>query len=139
MKRALFTFIVALIATQVAVAQNHQKPKPRGQEIKAEQDGDETITFDTALVNTQVSVRDQQGHFISGLKKDDFVVFDDGKEQPIVYFSQESDQPLRIALVVDRSNSVQKVLGRAQVVVRDFINSVLRRGKDSACLVAFDS
>src|SRR5262249_56398079 len=30
-------------------------------------------------------------------------------------------------------------LSREQAVVRDFINSVLRPGRDSACLVAFDS
>src|SRR4030095_17064598 len=64
---------------------------------------------------------------------------EDGREQPIIYFSQESDQSLRVALVVDRSRSVQTVLGRAQNAVHDFINSVIRTGKDRACLVAFDS
>jgi Ca-activated chloride channel family protein len=34
---------------------------------------------------------------------------------------------------------VQKNLSRAQTAIRDFIHSVLRPGKDSACLVAFDS
>jgi VWFA-related protein len=105
----------------------------------AEQVEEETITFEAALVNTHVSVRDAQGHYVSGLTKDDFIVLDDGKQQPIVHFSQESNQPLRVALVIDRSRSVQSVLGRAQLAVRDFIHSVLRRGKDSACLLAFDS
>ena len=139
MKRAFLIAALALIATPIVVAQTVQQPRLPGQSTKAEQGGEETITFDTALVNTLVSVRDGQGHFVSGLTKDDFIVLDDGKEQPIINFSQESDQPLRVALVVDRSRSVQKVLSRAQTAIRDFINSVLRRGKDSACLVAFDS
>jgi Ca-activated chloride channel family protein len=139
MKRAFLIGAIALIATHLVVAQTIQQPRLPGQNAKAEQEGDETITFDAALVNTHVSVRDGQGHFVSGLTKDDFIVLDDGKEQPIIYFSQESDQPLRVAIVVDRSHSVQKVLGRAKGAVRDFINSVLRLGNDSACLVAFDS
>src|SRR5262249_27414083 len=139
MKRAILICGVTLIATQLAVAQATRQPRPARQNASVEQKDDETITFDTALVNTRVSVRDEQGHFVSGLTKGDFTVLDDGKEQPITYFSQESDQPLRVALVVDRSRSVQKVMSRAQAVVHNFINSVLRPGKDTACLVAFDS
>jgi len=139
MKRTLLIGIAFLIATHMVVAQTAQQPRPAAQNSKAEQEGDETITFDAALVNTHVSVRDGHGHFISGLTKDDFIVLDDGREQPLIHFSQESNQPLRVALVVDRSRSVQKVLGRAQTAVRDFISSVLRPAKDSACLVAFDS
>src|SRR5262245_17678390 len=138
MKRILLISVLILVAAQLVGAQTKQQSKAR-QNATAEQGDEETITFDTALVNTSVSVRDGQGRFISGLTKSDFIVLDDGKEQPIIYFSQESDQPLRVALVVDRSRSVQGVLGRAQAVVRDFIKSVLRPGKDSACLVAFDS
>lgn len=139
MKRAFLTGIIVLITTYMVVAQTVQQPRPAAQNSKAEQESDETITFDAAFVNTHVSVRDAQGHFVSGLTKDDFIVFDDGREQPLTYFSQESNQPLRVAFVVDRSRSVQKVLGRAQTAVRDFISSVLRPEKDSACLVAFDS
>lgn len=139
MKRAFLISTLALIATHLAVAQNAQQRRLPAQNTRAaEQSEEETITFDAALVNTHVSVRDAQGHFVTGLTKEDFVVLDDGKQQPIVHFSQESDQPLRVALVVDRSRSVQSVLGRAQLVVRDFLNSVLR-SRDSACLVAFDS
>src|SRR5262249_51721115 len=92
-----------------------------------------------ALVNTHVWVRDKGGHSVSGLTKDDFTVLDDGQEQPIIHFSHESHQQLRIALVVDRSRSVQKVLWLAKTAARNFFCSVLRPGKDRACVVAFDS
>ena len=139
MKRAFLIGIIVLLATHLVVAQTAQQPRSAGQNSKAEPEGDETISFDAALVNTHVSVRDAQGHFVSGLTRDDFIVLDDGREQPLTYFSQESNQPLRVAFVVDRSRSVQKNLSRAQTAIRDFIHSVLRPGKDSACLVAFDS
>jgi len=139
MKRAFLIGIIVLFASHLVVAQTAQQPRSASQNSKAEPEGDETISFDAALVNTRVSVRDAQGHFVSGLTRDDFIVLDDGREQPLTYFSQESDQPLRVAFVVDRSHSVQKTLSRAQTAVRDFIHSVLRPGKDSACLIAFDS
>jgi Ca-activated chloride channel family protein len=139
MKRAFLIGIIVLFATHLVVAQTAQQPRAAGQQAKAEPEGDETISFDAALVNTHVSVRDAQGHFVSGLIKDDFIVLDDGREQPLTYFSQESNQPLRVAFVIDRSRSVQKNLSRVQRAIRDFIHSVLRPGKDSACLVAFDS
>src|SRR5215475_6503890 len=109
MKRAFLISILILVATHLVVAQTGQQRRLTGQNTKAEQREEETITFDAAVVNTQVSVRDPQGHFVSGLTKDDFIVLDDGKEQPIIHFSQESSQPLRVAFVVDRSRSVQSV------------------------------
>ena len=139
MKRVLIMCALALIATHKVAGQNVQQPKPSVQNSKAEQADEETISFEAALVNTRVSVRDAQGRFVSGLTRNDFTVLEDGREQPIIYFSQESDQPLRVAIVVDRSRSVQTVLGRAQNTVHDFINSVIRTGKDRVCLVAFDS
>jgi Ca-activated chloride channel homolog len=137
--KQVFLIGIILLATPLVIAQTVQQPRAAGQNTKAESGDDETISFDAALVNTHVSVRDAQGHFVSGLTKGDFIVLDDGREQSLTYFSQEPDQPLRVAFVVDRSLSVQKALNRAQTAVREFIHSVLRPGKDSACLVAFDS
>ena len=97
MKRAFLIGIIVLLATHLVVAQTAQQPRSPGQPAKAEPEGDETISFDAALVNTHVSVRDAQGHFVSGLTRDDFIVLDDGREQPLTYFSQESNQPLRVA------------------------------------------
>jgi VWFA-related protein len=139
MKRTIFMTATAILATHLVVAQAIQQTASSIQNARAQQDDDETITIDAALVNTHVSVRDGNGHSVSGLTKDDFTVLDDGKEQPIIYFSQESNQPLRLALVVDRSRSVEKVLGLARIAARDFFSSALRPGRDRACVVAFDS
>ena len=144
MKRAFLILALTVVVTGIAMAQaaSHSKSASPASQSKAavtSQDDGDTITFDSALVNTQVSVRDMKGRFVSGLTKDDFIVLDNGKEQPISYFSRESDQPLTVALVVDRSRSVQGALSKAQVAARNFFNSVLRAGKDRAVVVAFDS
>jgi VWFA-related protein len=144
MKKAFLILTLSVVVTGLAMAQiaprsKSARPANQSKAATTSQDDDDTITFDSALVNTQVSVRDAKGRYVAGLTKDDFIVLDDGKEQPISYFSQESDQPLTVALVVDRSRSVQGALGKAQIAARNFFGSVLRAGKDRAAVVAFDS
>ncbi|HXU37023.1 MAG TPA: VWA domain-containing protein [Blastocatellia bacterium] len=144
MKSVFVLLALTVFITGLALAQNAPRSKSAGlanqsKAAKSSQDDDNTITFDSALVNTHVAVRDEKGRFVTGLTKDDFIVLDDGKEQSISYFSQEADQPLTVALVIDRSRSVQSALNKAQVAARDFFSSVLRAGKDRATVVAFDS
>src|SRR6476659_9669759 len=120
MKRAFLILALTVVATGFAMAQvaprsKSARPANQSKTAAMSEDDRDTITFDSALVNTQVSVRDEKGRFVSGLTKDDFIVLDDGKEQPISYFSQESDEPLTIALVIDRSRSVQRAFSKAQV------------------------
>jgi len=139
MKWAFFIAAAAILTTHMVFGQAARQPGAPRQNTTPQQPDDDTITIDAALVNTHVSVLDASGHFVAGLTKDDFIVLDDGKEQPIIHFSQEANQPLRMALVVDRSRSVEKVLGLAQTAVRDFFSSVLSPGRDRACLIVFDS
>src|SRR5262245_18626023 len=125
---ALMTAL-AVFATNAVFAQAVQQPGGQKQRAAPAQADDDTITIDSALVNTYVSVRDKSGRPVPGLTKDDFTVLDDGKEQPIVYFSQESNQPLRLAVVLDRSRSVEKVMAVAQAAARDFFSSLLASGR----------
>jgi VWFA-related protein len=136
---ALTVFVTGLAVAQTAPRSNSARSANKSKAAETGQDDGDTITFDSALVNTYVAVRDEKGRFVSGLTKDDFVVLDDGKEQPISYFSQESNQPLTVALIIDRSRSVQSALSKAQAAARDFFSSVLRAGRDRAAVVAFDS
>ena len=65
------------------------------------------VTFSTGVkvVNVLAAVRDHDGRIIQDLTKDDFEVREDGRPQTIKYFSQESDLPLKIGLLVDTSRS----------------------------------
>src|SRR5258705_13542100 len=139
MKSAILITITLIVATQLVLAQTMQQPRSSKQNSSSSESNEDTITIDATLVNTHVSVRDKSGHSVSGLTKDDFTVLDEGKEQPIIFFSEESKQPLRMAIVVDRSRSVQKVLSLAKTAARNLFSSVLRPNRDRACVVAFDS
>lgn len=57
------------------------------------------IRVETNLVNVNVSVSDS-GNFVSGLKKADFVLFDNGVKQEIEYFSAEG-APISYGFVYD--------------------------------------
>ncbi len=90
----LATLVVSAVALPAA-----QQPAPR-------KDGD-GFRFRTGveLINVAVTVSDESGRFISGLRQDDFVLYEDGVEQPITHFSNER-VPVSLGLVVDTSGSM---------------------------------
>ena len=53
------------------------------------------------LVMVPVVVLDAKGHPVAGLALEDFEVTDSGRPQPISWFSEEGNRPLRIALLID--------------------------------------
>ncbi len=60
---------------------------------------EEIISVKTELVNLNVVVVDRQGHPVSGLAKEDFEVYEDGKRQKITHFSAgERSRAARSAL-----------------------------------------
>ncbi|MGB5012384.1 MAG: hypothetical protein WBO68_00025 [Pyrinomonadaceae bacterium] len=50
-------------------------------EVPVTVEGDDVVTVDTDLITIPVSVFDRNGLYIPGLSKDDFRIFEDGKEQ----------------------------------------------------------
>ena len=64
------------------------------------------ISVHTELVMVPVIVTDARGHHVSGLSREDFRVFEDGRPQPIAVF-QRGDAPVTLGLVVDRSQSMR--------------------------------
>ncbi len=85
-----------------------------------------TIRVDVKLVNVFVTVTDQNGAPIAGLKKDDFKVFEDGYPENIAVFDRESELPLSIVLLVDTSLSTRKDLRLELEAARKFVHSILR-------------
>jgi len=58
------------------------------------------LKVDVNVVNILFSVHDKRGGLIGNLKKEDFTVLEDGKEQTIKYFTRETDLPLTLGLLV---------------------------------------
>src|ERR1051325_9353850 len=54
----------------------------------SEQDLPATIKVDVDIVNVLASVRDKRGGLIGNLEKGDFTILEDGKPQPIKYFTR---------------------------------------------------
>ena len=64
------------------------------------------ISVHTELVTVPVIVTDARGHHVSGLAREDFRVFEDGRPRPIAVFAR-GDAPVLLGLVVDRSQSMR--------------------------------
>jgi VWFA-related protein len=97
-----------------------------------------TFSTDVKVVNIFATVRNKAGEIIRDLPKDDFSVLENGRQQAIRFFSQESDLPLTIGLMVDTSMSQAKVLNAERGASFRFIDQVLREGKDKVFIMQFD-
>ena len=90
------------------------------------------------VVSLLATVRDAKGKIIHDLVQDDFSIQEDGRPQSIRYFSQQSDLPLTLGLLLDTSGSQTRVLDRERNASHDFFEHVLREDKDKAFLIHFD-
>ena len=97
------------------------------------------IVVGVSNVNLQFTVTDRRGRFVTGLQKDDILVREGRNTQKILRFSSESELPLRLAILVDSSNSIRDRFRFIQEAAVEFINSVMRPGQDKAVVVSFDT
>src|ERR1044071_9345542 len=80
------------------------------------------------LVNVTATVSDDNGHFVSGLTKDDFNVYEDGELQEIAQFSNER-VPVSLGILLDTSGSMTpEKMSSARNAIDRFIYDLL--GKD---------
>ena len=94
------------------------------------------IKVEVNLVNIFFSVRDKRGGLVGNLTKNDFTVFEDGKQQDIKYFSRETDLPLTIGLLIDVSASQMNLIDIEKNAASQFFSQVLRK-QDLAFLISF--
>jgi VWFA-related protein len=131
-------FLVGILAGSLA-AQNPDTPKSAGGAATTQAAGDATrIRVRVDLVNVLFTVSDRKNRLALNLTKDDLHVLEDNKPQSIRFFSRESDLPLRIAILIDTSNSIRERLRFEQEAAVDFLTAALRPRKDQAFVVAFD-
>jgi Ca-activated chloride channel family protein len=98
-----------------------------------------TLKVAANLVAVSAVVRDPSGQPIPNLTRDDFLLKQDGKTQPITYFSQGSSLPLTLALMVDTSGSQRNYIQNEIAAGRIFFPSMMTKPEDRAVLVQFDS
>jgi VWFA-related protein len=140
-KRTLWIAIVAFLTAVAAVSA--QQAQPPAQPLASPQAPQEAnpqaaIVRSVNLVEVLFSVVNKRQKLVTDLNREDFKVFDDGVEQEISAFSQPTDLPLRIGMVLDTSNSIRERLKFEQDAAIEFLFNALRRGKDQAFLMTFD-
>jgi Ca-activated chloride channel homolog len=110
---ALFWALLLITAALTTVrAQQPTQPAPPPPEPPPQQAAPETplqsgytIQRSVDLVVLHVSVTDEHGQFVPGLKEENFHVFEDDSEQKIAVLRQE-DTPVSVGLLIDNSGSM---------------------------------
>ncbi len=98
-----------------------------------------TLKIATRLVAVSAIARNKSGQPVTGLTRDDFLLKQDGKPQPIAYFSQGSDLPLTLALMVDTSGSQRAYIRDEIAAGAVFFRTMMKQPADRAVLIQFDT
>jgi VWFA-related protein len=130
----------ALAILSLSLALNSQTKNGKAENPAAPDSQDKNrITLDVSRVNMLFTVSDKKGRFITDLAKDDFEVFESKKPQSIIEFAAESDLPLRLAILIDTSNSIRERFRFQQEAATAFIDGTVRPREDRALVVSFDT
>jgi Ca-activated chloride channel family protein len=129
MRSALLAGTVAVVATVTLLA---QEPPQQGDP--------ESFRFRSGveLINVTATVSDGHGRFVSGLRQDDFRVYEDGEPRPITHFTSER-VPVSLGIVLDTSGSMEgeKMVAARQALLRFLFD--LLGPEDEVFLYRFDS
>ena len=91
-------------------------------------------------VNVLFIAMNKHGKFVRDLKKDDFNILDDHKPpQNIVNFTQQTDLPLQIGLLIDTSGSVHGRFQFEQEAAIGFLQHTIRPHYDHAFIMGFSA
>lgn len=104
-------------------------------EEEAEVDENDVVRVSTNLITVPAEVMDRNGRYIGNLTKNDFRLFENGKEQQLAYFASV-EQPFTVALLLDVSGSTQSRLQAIRQAANAFIKRL--RPNDRLLLVTFD-
>ena len=87
-----------------------------------------TFRSGVELINVTTTVTDDAGRFVSGLRKEDFTVYEDGTRQEVTQFSNER-VPVSLGIVLDSSGSMTPdKMSAARSAIDRFVYDLL--GKD---------
>jgi Ca-activated chloride channel homolog len=123
---SLMLAAVCLIPGGVLRLQAQQKKEQEPYKIRSE----------VNMVMVPTTVRKPGGGFVKGLPKEAFHITEDGEDQEIITFSQES-VPTRIAIVLDISGSVRSEWGTIKLSTRKFTETL--QPEDQFSLVTFNT
>jgi len=124
----------AILGLGVAVCALAQGPMPQRQRPPAPEPSRPSLRVDTQLVLVPVAVNDKLNRPVSGLEKENFRVFEDNIEQPILQFAMD-DEPVAVGLIFDTSGSMERKLDRSRQAAAQFFR--VANPEDEFFLVEF--
>ena len=137
MNSRLLLPVAGVLAAVWAVAQ--QTPPTKPVDPAAPQDDTTRISVEVTSVPMLFSVIDRKGRFVTDLTRDDFEVFENKHLQSIQQFASESNLPLRLAILIDTSNSIRERFRFEQDAASEFLKDAMRTNLDKAMVLSFDS
>jgi VWFA-related protein len=97
-----------------------------------------TIIVQAREVNLIFTVTDKKSRFITGLKRESFGLLDDGRPpQAVTGFSQQTNLPLRVGIMLDTSSSIRQRFQFEQDSAIEFLLQILHLN-DRAFVEGFD-
>lgn len=103
--------------------------------LAAQEQPQARIKSEVELVLLDATVKDKVGHVLADLKKEDFLLDQDGQAQAIAYYGR-GELPLAVALVVQRNSWVGSFLGPLRYATLSVLKAL--KPEDQVALFAFD-
>jgi Ca-activated chloride channel family protein len=97
------TSVLALVAALALAAASVRAQQEGGQ--PPDEDGAFRFRSGVELINVTTTVSDSSGRFVSGLRKEDFTVYEDDQPVELTHFSAER-VPVSLGIVLDASGSM---------------------------------
>jgi Ca-activated chloride channel homolog len=122
--------------------QQPAQPKDQGQPAAGQGQAPQSNDSGVFVFKTQVeevvlhaTVVDDKQHMITGLNRDAFTVFEDGKPQRITSFRHE-DVPVSMGIVIDNSGSMREKRDKVNKAALNLVKS--SNPQDEVCVVNFN-
>ncbi|HTV04096.1 MAG TPA: VWA domain-containing protein, partial [Acidobacteriaceae bacterium] len=123
--------------TQSQASTQTQQPKVQSQSDTGKTQY--TIQQQVNEVDLVFAVTDKHGHFINNLEESDFALLDNQLAPERVFsFTQETDLPLRLGVLIDTSTSIRERFHFEQQASISFLLQTLRPSTDRAFVMGFD-
>jgi Ca-activated chloride channel family protein len=119
-------------------AQAQKTPAPRATPTPQEE-VEQPVT--ARVVRVPVTVLDKKGQPVTGLTRNDFLVFEDKRLVQFDFLGESAEiekQPIYIGVLMDTSSSTAGKLGFEKEAAKNFLYTVTRTRKDQAAFVTFD-
>lgn len=104
--------------------------------VSAQDEDERVVSVESSLVVLNAKITDRSGRHVSGLRKEQFSVFEDGIQQRIDFFQSE-ETPFAAVILLDTSGSMGTNVSLARSAAIKFLEGI--RETDSVSIYRFDS